>query len=101
MQLEIHTPQTQQGGAASVTSGSTAITVAQMPAHSHGMNLRRNSGGYEGGLWRPNYPRETQYGNYSDNVTGFISSTGSGQGHTHTVDTMPPYKTVYMWERTA
>ena len=117
------------GGPSNNTSGSTAITVAQMPSHNHEMpswmwavSTRFNTGTYNIG------GSGNKTGNaipYNDNRTSqgqWVTSTGSGQGHTHTlsshthslqshthslqshthtVNTLPPYLAVYVWQRTA
>lgn len=101
------------GGAASVTSGepsnntsgSTALTIAQMPSHGHRLSYRTSvvasgtSGLYffdvgTAGTWHSSGPS--------------LENTGSGKGHTHTlsshthtVATMPPYLSVYIWKRVA
>ena len=117
------------GGAASVTSGGTALTVAQMPAHSHTVNAHSHGPTTSG--WRflaYNYstvnagvgetivtagtgskvaPTVSNTGvdwggiGATGNASPATDSKGSGSAHTHTVDTMPPYLTVYMWQRTA
>lgn len=111
------------GGAASTTSGepsnntsgSTAITVEQMPSHTHEMpawmwavSTNFNSGTFNIGR------SSNRTGNaitYNDNQTSqrqYVTYTGSGSGHTHTlsshthtVSTMPPYLSIYVWKRTA
>lgn len=123
------------GGAVSHThsnpsTGSTAITVAQMPSHSHsgttipGMNNTgiKFGGGYvaswnEAGTTDSSAIKDNHPGNSythwsqsditSHTHTFTTNSTGSGEGHTHTVgntsssSNMPPYLTVYCWRRTA
>ena len=37
--------------------------------------------------------------NASRNWSGATSSVGSGTAHTHTVATLPPYLSVYIWKR--
>lgn len=67
----------QTGG--SETTGSTALSIAQMPAHTHsynaGVNANNDSGASAGARWGPG------------STTG---STGSGAGHTHP-NTVPPF----------
>lgn len=110
------------GGAASTTSGepsnnisgSTAITVDQMPSHSHRLWSGYNDSGGEvnDGYDTLRYQQWAR-GNRGYNwgavgVNYFIEHTGGGQGHTHTlsshthsVSTMPPYLSIYVWKRTA
>lgn len=72
-------------------SKSHALTVAELPAHSHTVDLR-NSGG-EG--------RDTGFaeeaGNLNYPATQQTGSTGSGQAHNN----LQPYVVVFMWKRTA
>ena len=91
------------GGPSNNTSGSTALTVAQMPSHGHRLSYRTSvvasgtSGLYffdvgTAGTWHSSGPS--------------LENTGSGQGHTHTLsshthNTTPPYIALYVWERTA
>lgn len=105
---------TTSGGPSNNTSGSTAITVAQMPSHTH-----------EALYW---YGTGQRFGvNSTGSCTYRLSYTvgaaeegwrtgpvGSGQGHTHTLSShthstsatttgsgnnLPPYMAVYMWQR--
>ena len=110
------------GGPSNNTSGSTALTVAQMPSHGHRLSYRTGvvatgtSGMYyfdvgTAGTWHTSGPS--------------LENTGSGSGHTHTLSShthtiahthsieatttgeasdtnnMPPYIAVYVWQRTA
>lgn len=86
------------GGAASVTSGGTAITIDQMPSHRHSIS--------PGAIrWPdPSSGQATIYWNEAAgpyvsgaNLTAYV---GGGKVHTHTVNTMPPYLAVYVWQRT-
>ena len=78
-------------GAEAPASGSTAISIAQMPAHTH------------------DYGKSTTSENMSiHDISGLrgaattaTSSTGGGEGHTHTTSTLQPSKTLYIWKRTA
>ena len=81
------------------TTGSTAITIAQMPAHTHTI-----------GIFGSNGTNAVESANSADNFLGNepTSSTGGGQGHTHTISNSAvtdanyqPFITVYMWKRTA
>ena len=80
------------------TTGSTAITIAQMPAHTHTIGAY-GSNGY-------NAVESADRSSFSHNEA--TSSTGGGQGHTHTISNSAvtdanyqPFITVYMWKRTA
>ena len=86
------------GGAASVTSSGTALTIAQIPSHAHSISAYKSSSEAAGyGI--------AQTSGFKDRVMVTGSSTsgfaGSGQAHTHTVSTIPPYLSVYVWKRTA
>ena len=76
------------------TSGSTAINISQMPAHTHDTNI--NAGNSTDGN-----PNIASGGGDTGNIT--TSSTGSGSGHTHSIagSTLQPSVTVHMWKRTA
>ena len=100
------------GGTASVTSGGTAITIAQMPAHDHGSagghthtvpyRTGSNLANGSSGIWFTDPGTVTGYGGATGSAGAHThTSQGSGQAHTHTVATMPPYLTVAMWKRTA
>lgn len=96
----------QTGGAAThthtnPTTGSTALTTAQIPAHGHGYTM--NAGNY-------NFVQASSSGIAAADFTTRSATTdnaGSGQGHTHTMgstgsaSTLQPYITCYMWKRTA
>ena len=109
------------GGASSVsytpagTNAGHAITTAQMPSHSHTQCSRtgdgnwngevKTTGGSSGGAW-PAVAGWTNSGNGWG--SGTCNATGSGNTHTHTftgtaatINTMPPWFSVYAWHRTA
>nr|DAR61861.1 MAG TPA: baseplate protein [Caudoviricetes sp.] len=76
----------------SKTTDAHVLTVAEIPPHTHSYYGHY---GYSRGAastlgWNLN---DTDYNDYH------VSSTGGGQGHSHTY--MPPYFEVYMWYRTA
>ena len=89
------------------TTGSTAITIAQMPSHNH-PNPSPNQGG--GAL---NYQPVSGISYFSWGGGGLggkygVDAQGGGEGHTHTITNSSvtdanyqPYITVYMWKRTA
>ena len=79
--------------AAGTTGGekSHVLTVAEMPAHKHpstAPNLLQNRVTGTGG---------TDYGFITDGSWTDSGSAGGGAAH----ENMPPYRSVYMWERTA
>ena len=94
------------GGAASVsykpagTVGGHTLTLSEIPSHSHTfpISYAGNTGSNNGFL------RNTTAGT----GTQTTSSAGGGGSHSHgftgtsaTIATMPPYRAVYIWERTA
>lgn len=85
------------GTSSAHTIGSTGgeethtLTIAEMPSHSHGVN----SGATVFANGGANDVSQTA-GSRTYTYLG-ISNTGGGQAHNN----MPPYKTVYIWERTA
>ena len=115
------------GGAASLASdppntdvsGSTAITAAQMPRHTHvglfwnyadnaAYNISLNTGKYAYKLTWTGQGNTTTAGAGANDRGFVVGQTGNGAGHTHTLSAhthtvaiMPPYLTVYMWKRTA
>lgn len=108
------------GGPSNNTSGSTAITIAQMPSHTHNVGYYDSASNYvpQNSINFKSFRRGSNvYSPYINGVltdmgpsgytsTHFNQVTGGGQGHTHTLSShthpcMPPYLVVYMWERTA
>lgn len=106
------------GGPSNNSTSSTAITVAQMPSHTHIQNAHNhtenpkcwmndaahcdtrisNSSGFYAGAESATY--------YTGSTTATNQNTGGGQGHTHTLNnhthTVTPLRyEVYMWKRTA
>lgn len=103
----------------SSTSGSTALTIDQIPSHGHSVGVSSSgahshstqgrTGGsspapaifesYAGasGTRTVTVPRSGTNGAHTHTVTQ--SNAGGGEGHTHTVN--PPYIDVYVWKRTA
>ena len=84
------------GGAKTNTTavGSTSITVAQMPAHTHSFTYANR-----GDAWGGSYAMSVSTGGYTKTTT----SKGGNQGHSHTTNTnvVQPYIVVYFWKRTA
>lgn len=114
---------TTSGGPSNNTSGSTAISINQMPSHNHTQNSHRHTlvanwsdgtGSSSAYMYSSNRGTQTRYTDYQ--APG-INNTGGGQGHTHTLsdhthstaatttggasntDNMPPYLAVYVWKR--
>ena len=99
----------------SLETGSTVLTVDQIPshghsisssgAHSHSSQGRKNSGSSGGAVFESfggassyrtvRVPRTGNDGAH----THTANNTGGGQGHTHTIN--PTYVNVIMWKRTA
>ncbi len=92
------------GGPSTNTSGSTKLTVNQIPAHQHKGYYQPkalSAGGGNNGWFRDGA---------SAISSGYVTATtGGGQGHTHTLSnhthtigdgsTIQPYITCYMWKR--
>lgn len=94
------------GGATSVTSGSTTLTVNQIPAHSHYIAAQsisilskpNSSGTGSSDLY---YSSGTQTKTLTLNAH-YTNNTGGSGGHTHGgISTMQPYIVVNRWHRTA
>ena len=80
------------------SSGSHALTEAQIPAHTHVSRWPRSNTSGGGG---PIHPCLNAGDGGAVSVT--TQSTGGGSGHTHTnaIDVVQPYIVVYFWKRTA
>ena len=107
------------GGPSNNTSGSTAITVAQMPKHRHLVSSRSTIATGSTSTWRAVVSDDSSNADYSYNQ--YTNYQGSGSGHTHTLSShthslnshthsnpttaasssLQPYITCYMWKRTA
>lgn len=75
----------------SSTTGSTTLTVNQIPSHSHLIGkqttgISASSGSTSATIW------------WDSNSGVASTSVGGGQGHTHSQN-LPPYFTVYCWYR--
>ena len=77
-------------------TGSTTLTVDQIPSHSHGTSTF--SGIYSSNFTASN--TNNAAGLVWNNKTNGSGAAGGGQGHTHTAG-MPANISVYMWKRTA
>ncbi len=108
----------------SLGTGSTALSVDQLPAHSHSIPQLSGSTSENGahthtyGSWKPKrasdgskWPTADNSGDYTTSSNGAhthtvttdastTGNTGSGQGHTHTTDWQPWLK-VAVWKRRA
>lgn len=115
------------GGPSNNTSGSTALTVANLPSHYHELPAHTWAWGNQSAnnticIRETVRAESVTSGNYMHSLQGnwnYSLSTGSGTGHTHTLsshthsisatttggasntDNMPPYLVVYCWKRTA
>lgn len=78
------------------TTGSTTLTIDQIPSHSHSLSPTLNTGNSTDGN-----PNRVSGGGSGGAIS--ITSTGGGQGHTHSnnIDIVQPYIVVYFWKRTA
>lgn len=80
-------------------TGNTTLTVDQIPPHNHDISpgaLVAGSGDTEGSSGR--------YDASGGPDTTSIQDTGGGDPHNHTIasaSNLPPYMTLYVWERTA
>ena len=82
-------------GAATGNTGSTALTISQIPSHTHSFTAVQ---------------RDTNATTLASGSYGYVSSgsttgaTGGGAGHTHTLNShthVVPYMSVFTWKRTA
>lgn len=93
------------GGAESVTSGGTAITTEHLPFEAviECRNLTGAAANPYGQAAPDRYSVAARSYVWSkmDNLQKVGLIDQYGQPHTHTVETMPPYTAVYIWERTA
>ncbi len=70
------------------------LTVDEMPLHGHSQKVTANSGG--GSATRADFSGDAgNYAQYNQGVETY--EAGGDQAHNN----MPPYRTVYMWKRTA
>lgn len=94
----VATPSTNSQGSHShgAATGSTALTLSQIPSHNHGLNVPL-------GQWIAGSSEASWPGSYTwiGNALGITQNAGSGSGHTHTlgsdgghthtVSDLPPY----------
>lgn len=94
----------EQGGSTSHSHNNTlsvadhALTIAEMPAHTHNFTQENTRGSGAAGAANGN----------SSFFTDVTQSTGGNAGHNHGINgsissqtTVPPYYTTYIWRRTA
>lgn len=78
------------------TTGGTSLTVAQMPEHTHTTSIPVYTGGGGGTVGVDKNPT-------ADGTASFTSAAqGDGDPHTHVIpsnSSLPPYLTLYVWER--
>lgn len=111
-----HTLTMNSSGAA--TSGSTTLTVAQMPSHAHApwprpfMSWPATGSGGQGGFGGWTSPSTAPVNMVDMNTTTYV---GGGGGHTHstpnhvhtgsvstaTLTNLPPYQVFFIWQRVA
>lgn len=79
------------------TTGSTTLTVDQIPPHKHYIQAMTGDKQWSRGfLWsRAAGPTD---GNSEGGQNNYTNEIGGGKGHTH-VQNLPPYFTVYCWYR--
>ena len=93
------------------TTQDHALTIAEMPSHTHVQNSHRHSveakwtnnssGSVSGYYLKSNRTLTTRYTDYQ---TPTNQNTGGGGSHSHgdtgSASSLPPYLVVYMWKRT-
>lgn len=91
-----------EGGATSHAHGTNAhaLTISEIPSHSHTFGYSNWS------MYDASNSGDAEYSNVAGYAyTKTTNTVGGGAAHTHgnttTATTMPPYKAVYMWYRTA
>ena len=106
------------GGPSTNTTGSTALTIAQMPSHTHTQNPHSHAQNNNTWMNDPAHYDTRPAGSsgfyagaalvtyYTQNATATNNNTGGGQGHTHTLNShthsvTPLRYEVYTWKRTA
>ena len=82
-------------GAEAPTSGSTTLSLSQIPSHTHTVHDTDHNDTPE----HTDYSA-SEYGEYIAG-SGTTGAAGGGAGHTHTTSTLQPSVTVHMWKRTA
>lgn len=95
-------------------TGSVTLTGAQSGVHSHGhgvyykrANITANSSGNTHVLCHSSNSGSTNWAESNSNASGAVqkaTAANATSGHDHTISSasnMPPYKDVYIWERTA
>ena len=80
----------------SLTTGSTALTIAQIPSHRH----QSIDSGYCGNFSNGSGYTTGVANNYGESKSLYTTYEGGNQGHTHSLDWMP-YIEVFSWKRIA
>lgn len=94
---------------ASGNTGSTALSINQIPSHKHTLLSRYGGGGTTGyGIITNSGDAITGNDNGGTSnckdVSNAVANTGGGQGHTHSLNSHThniPYMAVFVWRRTA
>lgn len=85
-----------------IDGGADSVTVSSVASHNHTQNQHRHyvsrsvSGNVAGG-GLGSYIKTA----YENVYTNYVTATNQANGADYTVSTLPKYKNVYMWERTA
>lgn len=96
------------GAPSNNTSGSTALTINQMPSHTHNIRYGLPDTPNSGCIWAlpQNGIEQNQALVFNNNVEALVMKSGGNQGHTHTLNShthsvTPLRYEVYAWRRTA
>ena len=96
------------------TTAGHALTVNEMPSHNHAITVYAvPSGNMSATSARLTYKDNTTTAWVSEGLSQWLNNTGGGASHSHgntgsttpgatgASSSLPPYKTIYMWQRTA
>ena len=81
----------------STNTGSTTLTVNQMPAHTHNYYTNQGTETVTNTISFSEKGHLVKNTNATNGLAVVTSSTGGSQGHTHTIN--PPYITLSAWRR--
>ncbi len=89
------------GGSKDFTTEGHALTVDELPSHSHDIILQKqdNNKASEGETYAS--LDEVAAGDFNGTDTRQTQTTGGGEEHAHTVSNLPPFYAIYRWIRTA